>query len=43
MPMAAGSPKWTGVPCAAETAQQTLRRRIACAGVIGRIDTTIGP
>ena len=41
--MAAGSPKWTGTPCARGKREHTSTARTACAGVSGRIDTTIGP
>ena len=43
MPIAAGSPKWTGAPCASGKRRRSASPSIAWAGVIGRIDTTIGP
>ena len=43
MPMAAGSPAWTGAPCASGNRAVISAARIACMGVIGRIETTSGP
>ena len=43
MPIAAGSPMWTGVPWAFGKRAQMVVARMAWAGVNGRIDTTIGP
>ena len=43
MPIAAGSPKWTGAPWARGNREQIRVAFTACSGVSGRIDTTIGP
>src|SRR5690606_20371663 len=43
IPMAAGSPRWTGAPWAAGNRDVISIARIASGGVSGRIDTTMPP
>ncbi len=43
MPIISGLPIWTGAPCTDGNRVVICTARIASRGVIGRIDTTIGP
>ena len=43
MPIGSGSPRCTGAPCTEGNREVICIARIASAGFIGRIDTTIGP
>src|SRR5215468_9036856 len=43
MPISSGLPRCTGAPCTAGKRVVICTARMALAGVIGRIDTTIGP
>ncbi len=43
MPMAAGSPTWTGAPWAAGNRALAVTARGTCSAGMGRMETTIGP
>src|SRR6185312_3712853 len=43
MPICSGIPRCTGAPCTEGNREVICTARIASAGFIGRIDTTIGP
>src|SRR5262252_7096363 len=43
MPISSGLPIWTGAPCTAGKRVVIWMARIASAGFIGRMDTTMGP
>src|SRR5262249_2885916 len=43
MPISSGLPIWTGAPCTAGKRVVIWMARIASAGFIGRIETTMGP